>query len=179
MSSTVSYNQDDSATVCAVGGYCSGVAVGTAKIIEAEYLGTTTLTTSTFSIAGSVTRVGLNFECPVPEGFVWNAGPYTCMNNVTTANANLTWSSLYFCRVSSSCVSVATIGSKSIGIPLDTTGVKSGSIDAGVQYASAGDKIMAVLTINNSAASTQSAAIDHSQFIYAPVIPGPSKRSPV
>jgi len=77
---------------------------------------------------------------------------------------NITWNSVYICRVNSGCANQATIGSStSLGISLATTGVKSTTVSGAAQSPGAGDLVMIVFGFTNSAHGSQSFLYDVDQ----------------
>ena len=160
------YQVDDTVTVCAVNVYCSGRSLTgkTPVIVEAEVGGAGTSTTSSPTIAAGETNVvAVNIELVVPAGATWGSGTWTIKINITTANSSVTWTEVYVCRVSSGCVSQASIGSATgLGISLGTTGVKSANVAGAAQTPAAGDKVIVVLVFTGAGHGSDSFAFDHS-----------------
>jgi hypothetical protein len=167
---TLTFQADDTAPVCAVGVYCSGGSLGSSgtgvpAIIECESgaAGTTTTTTVTCEKSTS-SFVYLNFECPVPSGSTWASGTWTVSLNITAANSSITLKAIYICRVSSACASEATIGSiTGLSVSLGSTGIISENISGSSQTPNSGDKVIVVFEFASSSTMTAEAfAFDHS-----------------
>lgn len=102
------------------------------------------------------------------SGVTWEAGTWTINHNVTTANANLTITGCYICRLNSSFASQATIGSRTdLSISLGTTGVKQFTVTGASQSPSEGD-LVAVLIQVSSAAMNSSHSYTPNQIISSP-----------
>jgi hypothetical protein len=114
-------------------------------------------------------QAGVMYEI-VPVGYVWAAGDYVVRLNVTSANANITWTGTFICRLNSANVNQATIGSLTgQTTSLSATGVKTHTVSGSAQTPTAGDKIYAVLVFNSGGAN-QSFACQFDQLIDTPLV---------
>src|SRR5438309_5675605 len=171
----VNYQQTDGNTACAFAAFCSSLALlsGTGSLhanLQAIFGGTAGSGNFTLGLAASQTTViGWAFEIPITNGENWLGGTWTIRLNINTANANVTWTNVDICRVSSGCVSQATIGSASgLGISLGSTGVKTTTVTGSAETPSANDKVWILLGFTNSAASAQNTGIIDDQLIGSP-----------
>lgn len=102
---------------------------------------------------GDVERL-IHFELTVPAGTTWGSGNWTVNINVTTAQASVTWSATYICRLNSANVSQETLGSLTgQTTSFATTGTKTHTVSQGsTATPSVGDKvyIVCVLTAANN-----------------------------
>lgn len=132
--------------------------------------GTLGTTIGSWSVAASATDVAeFAFICTVDSGVSWDAGTWTIRFNVTTANMNLTVTEIHLCRVSSTCVNQASLGSATgLSISLGTTGVKSQDISGSAATPGAGDIVLVVFVITNGAMSGQTASVTYNQNIDSP-----------
>lgn len=147
------FQQTDTAQVCALSAYCSSVG-GTQETDtgrQATVGGSAGVTEKTFSVATSQTDdIEFSFECVIPAGYSGDAGDWTVNVNFSTGNADATWESCFICRVSSGCVNQATIGSAT-GLGIATkSGPQSTVISGAAQTLSAGDKAIIVLGFSNA-----------------------------
>lgn len=167
----INYRQTDTNATCADGQYCLPVSTGTVDILKlASDGGTAGVTEATGShFANASDQRDILFEIVPAAGTTWAAGNWTVRLNVTTANMNLTWDTVYICRVNSSCVSQATIASATgLAISCGTTGVKSTTVSGAVQTPGAGDKIVVLLEFDNGSMTTQTFGITPNQLIDSP-----------
>lgn len=108
-------------------------------------------------LAAEQTAFGSIATLIVPASTNWAAGDWTVRYNVSSANMNMTWVATYICRVSSTCVNQATIGSLTgQSISLGTTGVKSMTVSGSAQTPGATDKIVIMFVFTNGAMTAQS-----------------------
>lgn len=157
---------------------CSGASP---SISFTEYLadptgsaGSATHTLATFgNIKGNPSdqRI-IHFYSPntFPNLTSWPSGNYVVRLNITTGNAQLQWKATYVCRVNSSFVNQATIGSLTAQTTsLTGTGVVShtisGSADAG---ASATDRVYIVCVFHTASGATQNISFKTDQLIDTP-----------
>lgn len=150
-------------------GFCSGV--GAIVNIEpvSTFGGTPGSIEDTMFCASSETLVRMVNKIIIDSGTSWDSGTWTWRFNVTTANMNITLRSVYICRVNSSGVNQATIGSSTgLSVSLGTTGVKSGTISGSAQTPNAGDYVVIVYVTENGAMSTQSAGVTPDQLTDSP-----------
>lgn len=169
----INFTQTDTNDQCARNGtYCSGltsagVAGNSDRCVDGGTAGTLE---RTFSVPGEASDQAITiFTCLVGASVSWDAGTWTVRLNVTTENMFLTWSSVHICRVNSSCTNQETIGSSSsLGIGLDTAGVKSTTVSGSAVTPSAGDKVVIVFGLSNSNMSAQSVGITVDQNIDSP-----------
>lgn len=150
---------------------CSGASTappGEPKISEVG--ATAGSTPGTYSLSSSVSGGGLfTVSCTIPASTTGSAGTWTTRLNITTANMNLTLTSVHICRVDSSCANQETIGSTTgLSISLGTTGVKSVDVTGIAVTLAAGDMVNIVWLANNGAMSTQGAGITPNQDIDSP-----------
>lgn len=151
---TIFFQQTDDA----IGGddqnaYCSGLTVAGSGSVgnNASAIGGTAGVTvralgGNKDLDAGVTRAVVWMEVPV-NSTDWAAGDWVVRLNITLAASPLEWSSTHICRLNSSYVNQATVGSLTgQTTDLSTTGVKthtvSGAIQSGV---SAGDVAMIIL----------------------------------
>ena len=131
------------------------------------------------TVASSATAAEVALKLDVPAGTSWDAGDYTVRMNVTTANMNLTISSIYLCRVDSACTNQATIGSATgLSISLASTGVVSQVVTGSAQTPSVGDFILIVLGLTNGAMSSQQVVFTQDQNIDTPLSVVVDRRQP-
>ena len=168
----INFNQTGNNTACAINTYCSAksVSTGTTVALQAWYQAVLNTTTHGVIIGASETNViSVMWECiMVLPNISWNAGNWTVNLDVNVANANVTWVGLDICRISSGCVSQASIATQSLSINLGTTGVKSTTVTGVAQNPSAGDKVVVLLSFTNSAATLQSWTVNSDQPIVSP-----------
>jgi hypothetical protein len=151
---------------------CSGRSSSSVtKQLTGVIIGSAGTISQTVTLTSAQTNVwGLQTKLDIPSGTSWNAGTWTWRLNVTTANMNLTLTEVYICRINSSNVSQATIGSATgLGLGLGTTGVQSGTISGSAQTPSSGDYVNIVFVFTNAAMNTQSISVTHNQVIDTPL----------
>ena len=148
---TMTFQQTDTTQVCALSNYCSSVGGTIEAGRQASVGGTAGSTEQTFSCAASQADDNeFSFECIVPAGSTWGSGDWTINVNFSTGNMDATWASCFICRVNSSCVNQATIGSAT-GLGISTSaGAQSTVISGAAQTPSAGDKVIITLGFSNS-----------------------------
>ena len=169
----LSFQQTDTTFTNGNSAACSGrVAASVVSQETAQVGGIAGTATQTVTLTSSQTNVwGYQTKVIVPANTNWNAGTWTWRLNVTTANMNLTLTEVHICRVNSSNINQATIGSATnLGLVLTTTGVKSGTITGISQTPNVGDYVNIVFVFTNGAMSTQSTVITHNQIINSPYI---------
>lgn len=97
------------------------------------------------------TQAGVMFESPAVGKTIWQAGTYTVRLNVTTAVADLNLVEVHVCRVNSSCVSQATVGSSvGLSISIGSIGVKTVEVEGAEQSAADTDRIYIVLVFKQT-----------------------------
>jgi len=164
--------QTDTAMDCAVAAFCSGLtANGASGAKQASQGGTAGTVENTVKIDNLASNERAFYtECIIPAGATWAAGTWTVRFNCTTAVSGVTIASIYICRVNSSCVSQATIGSATgLSIDLGTTGVKSQAVTGAAQTPGAGDKVVIVFGISNTNEhGNQTVGRTHNQLINTP-----------
>ena len=148
---TMTFTQTDTAQVCALNNYCSSVGGTIEAGRQASVGGTAGSVEATFTTATSQADDNeFSFECVVPAGSTWGAGDWTINVNFTTGNMNATWASCFICRVNSSCVNQATIGSATgLGLPT-SSGAQNTVISGAAQTPGAGDKVIITLGFSNA-----------------------------
>lgn len=91
-------------------------------------------------------QAGVMFESPAVGQTTWQSGTYTVRINITTSVADLLLTEVHVCRVNSSCVNQATVGSTTgLSISIGSTGVKTVEVTGAQQSASGTDRIYIVL----------------------------------
>ncbi len=136
----ISYVQTDTSAPAGTIAACSGKAVQNA-FARLATVGGSAGSTQVLPIP-RVDRVSAMVEIVPASGVTWAAGEWTVPFNCTQANANVTLDGVYICRLNSSDVSQATIGSTtSIGTVLSSTGVTNVSVTGSAQTPSVGDKV--------------------------------------
>jgi hypothetical protein len=150
-----SYQQTDEISDCPFDDYCSGAGLGGTVATRKAIFGGSAGSASIQLGANLTNKALLNFEIAPNVSGLWPAGNWTIRLNVVAANANITWTRVYICRVSAACGGLSTIGSSStLGILCNTTGVKTAVISgAAVAAAAASDKIIVVLVFQKSGGS--------------------------
>lgn len=100
-----------------------------------------------------LTRAMIFFKCVVPADTTWGAGDWTVNVNVTTAQASVTWTATYICRMNSSDVSQETLGSLTgQTTSMATTGTKTHTVNqAGTATPSVGDYAYIVVILTAAA----------------------------
>ena len=94
--------------------------------------------------SGDVNQRCIMIETPAVGFTDWASGNYTVRLNVTTAGA-LTWTKCFVCRVNSSGVNQATIGSdQAVGISMNSAGIKTVTISGAAQTAADTDRVYIV-----------------------------------
>lgn len=169
----INFTQTDTVGVCALGQYCA-VDVSTPEARrEASDGGTPGITTVSPSVAASaVDDNEIQFDCPVAADVNWNAGTWTVRLNSTVSAMAITWDTVYICRVSSGCVSQATIGSAvGLGISLNVVGVKSATVSGTAQTPAVGDRVMVILGFDNSGTMAVAFSFIPDQNIDSPFTP--------
>jgi hypothetical protein len=106
-----------------------------------------------------------------PNMPLWQAGIYTLPYRVTVANSNITWRRFYVCRLDSSGTSLATIASNlSVNLSFSTTGVKTATATAaGSSVVDKMDVLYMVMTLQNTAGSSQAYSFLPDQLILTPI----------
>ena len=107
----VDFTQTDTNGVA--GAFCSGLAASSTTTQRQATVGGTAGSTGvqTTHNATADTRRHWHFECIVPSGATWASGTWTIRFRVSSGNMSLTWDTAHICRVNSSNVNQATIGS--------------------------------------------------------------------
>lgn len=111
------------------------------------------------------------FEFSPGANVDWLAGTLTVPLNITTANANVTLDSCYVCRLNSSNVSQATLGSlTSIGTVMSSTGVQTLNVTVSAQPTAAStDKVYVVICFTTPG-TTQNISMTPNQTITTPFL---------
>lgn len=167
---TINYTQTDTAPSGSLGSFCSSRSGDDASIRTATNggtAGTSALNVSSSSSASNT--ISFTVKVTIDSGTSWASGTWTWRLNVTTANMNITLNEVYICRVDSSDVSQATIGSATaLGISCGATGVKSGTISGSAQTPNTGDYVRILFCFSSSAMSVQLTGITPNQNIDSP-----------
>lgn len=166
------YQQTDSAAPAGAIQACSASAFDATPGARLCVLGGVAGSTP-FNVGGGAFDSGnveslIMWEINPAAGTTWGEGDWTVRINVSTAQASVTWSATYICRLNSSDVSQATIGSLTgQTTSMATTGVKTHTVAGAAQTPAAGDKvyIVAVLT---AAANNRQIGITPDQLISSP-----------
>lgn len=146
----IDYQQTDDAGTAGAIAACSGATVGNANLNRVASVGGTPGSSLLNTLGGTEFDTGLSrallfFEITPAAGVVWAAGDWTVRLNISSQANNVTWTETHICRLNSSNVSQATIGSltgQTTGI--NTTGVKTHVVAGSSQSPSAGDKVLIV-----------------------------------
>lgn len=166
----VSFNQTDTTFTNGNSAACSGKAKDPTAIQKTATVGGTLGSTPATATADANNKWAVQFKCVVPAGATWNAGTWTWRINVTNANTNITLTDVFICRVNSSNVSQATIGSNSsLAVDFGTTGVKSGTITGLVQTPAVGDYVNIVFVFDKAGMGNESFDITPNQVIDSPI----------
>lgn len=169
----ISFQQTDSAMDFAANAGCSGA---TANSTNSSKKSSSGGTAGSVAVSQNIDNSAANtwavvFECAVPSGATWNAGSWVVRLNVTTTANKLTWTGTFICRVSSSGISKATIGSLTgQSLSLGSTGIQSMTVSGSAQTPAAGDVVVCVLLFSSSNAhgAAQSFAYTPDQLIDSP-----------
>jgi hypothetical protein len=154
--------------------FCSGLSANGANgTRQATDGGSAGVTGVSVVINGSAATLRFfYFTLPVAAGINWNSGNWTVRINVTTGAANCTWETCHICRVNSSDVNQATIGSATgLGIAISGTGAQSTTFSGAAQTPGVGDKVVIVLGVSNSNSCTRTSGITPDQNIDSPFEP--------
>lgn len=167
----VNLNQTDTSTTLAQA--CSAIAVsggGARAASPTGTLGSGAVSTNNQNSGTHNAKIG--FEWTPDSGTTWGAGTWTIRLNVTTGNNNLQIQNIYVCRVNSSGVNQATIGSLTSQNVTASAGVKTFNVTGAAQTPSAGDQVRIVLTVQNSSGvMNQSFSWTANQVIDTPFSP--------
>ena len=152
---------------------CSGADAATiTHAIESSLDATPGILELTVVLAEGQTNVrGVHYQSKLgePGEIAWPSGQWTIELNVTNSDADIIWTGVYICRVNSSCVSQATVGSLTgQSISLGTTGFKVMSVDGAGQTAATNDYIYVVLTFTNEGAGSQDFGFTPNGYLYLP-----------
>jgi hypothetical protein len=154
---------------------CSGATpIGTQAQTSTATIGGTS--GGAVTVGGTQFDIGTNLAAVYMEidpaaGDQWKAGNYVVRLNVTTLNANITWTGTYICRLNSSNVSQATIGSLTgQTTSLGSTGVKTHTVSGAAQTPAAGDKIYIVCVFSVVTSNNQSFGWTPNQDIDTPLV---------
>ena len=98
-----------------------------------------------------VKRASAMFEFVPAAGVIWNAGTIGVPLNVTSANANAALDEVFVCRLNSSDVSQATMGSVTgIAHTLSSIEIITTNVTVSAQTPSVGDKVYIVLVFTTT-----------------------------
>lgn len=147
-----------STTATASNAACSGRSLGTGRIGYTAIQTTGTGGSGTLTMTGSETNVvHFNLRCTVDADVSWNGGDWTIRFEITAANMNITITEIHICRLNSSNVNQATMGSATgLSISLGSTGVKSQVVTTSAQTPSVGDKVEIMIVMSNGSMNNQS-----------------------
>lgn len=151
---------------------CTALTAATTQVSALASMGGVLGTTSkAITLASSGVNTRATYLEFVPGVTSWAAGNYVVRLNCTTANANITWASTSICRLNSSNVSQATIGTLTgQTTSLGTTGVKTHTISGSLQTAATTDKVYIVCGFTNAQAMANSANFTFNQMIDTPIV---------
>lgn len=149
---TSSYVETDTAQVCSLAQYCSGLGGTVEAGRQAEVGVSAGSSEQTFSVAASATDDGeWSWEIILAASTTSDADTATIPINFTTGDMDVTLESVHICRVNSSCANQETIGSSS-GLGLSTTaGVQSPTVSCSAVTFAAGDKPIIILGFSEAA----------------------------
>jgi hypothetical protein len=169
----ISLQQTDAAAIDGAMAACSGrSAAQTTDNKQATQNGTAGTTSPTITLAANSSNVrGVHFESAnnEPNLTSWPAGNWTVRINVTSPNTNITWTECYICRVNSSGVSQATVGSLTGQSLSLVSGVASMTISGSAQTANATDRVYILCVFSNSTGVQQSFNYKPNQLIDTPL----------
>ena len=170
---TSTYDQTDTAQVCALNNYCSG-AGGTIEAGRQAEIGVGVGSTEqTFTVSASQTDDNeFSFECVLPSGATSDADTATINVNFSTGSMTAIFDSISICRVNSSCVNQETIGTTgSIGFATNG-GAASPTVSCSAVTFSAGDKVIITLGFSETGGhSNQTVGITPDQTMALPFNP--------
>jgi len=131
----------------------------------------------TCQIDNSSVQWGLQSKLTIPSDTNWNAGTWTVrLRTSSTVPSELKLHSIYICRVNSSNVSQATIGSVSVNTTIATNTTYTATISGSSQTPSLGDYVNIVFVFENTktGVGTQTFTIKSNQVINSPFSTAPS-----
>lgn len=167
---------DANANASAIAILCSGASLNTTSTsCVCTVGGTAGVTAESQTMDGSAANLAaVWYELTIPADTTWAAGNWTIRLNCTTASAQCLWDAVFICRVNSSYVNQATIGSATgLAIALNTTGVKETVISGSAQTPSVGDKVIVVLLFDNTNSMTRTFGWTPDQIIVSPFTAAP------
>jgi hypothetical protein len=171
LSAALPFQQTDTADSAPRAAYCSGLSINmdtTGR--QASYQGTPGTGTYGVQLSANAKNLAAYWnQILIPAGTAWNAGIWTISIDVTRGGSGVTLSSAYLCRVNSSNVNQATIGSATgLSIDMSTTGVKTFPIAGTAQTPASGDFVELVIGLSNSSSSTPLLYWQPNQVISSP-----------
>jgi hypothetical protein len=168
----LAFQQTDSNFTNGDSGACSGWQAADAYFQKTATVGGSAGTsTYTIQTSNNSTQWGLQHKLTIPSGTTWNAGTWTVKLQVgSTGNNNVTLSHVYICRVNSSNVSQATIGSATPGTTVSANSLITVNITGSAQTPSSGDYVNIVYVFANTVGtpSTLSFTVKSDQIINSP-----------
>jgi hypothetical protein len=169
----VAFQQTDTADSAPRAAYCSGLSVNTDSTgRQASYQGTPGTGTYGVQLPANAKNLDAYWnQILIPAGVSWNAGTWTINIDVKQGATGVSLSSAYLCRVSSSNVNEAMIGSATgLNIDMSTTGVKTFTIAGSAQTPAAGDFVELVVGLSNSTSTTENLYWLPNQLIGSPFV---------
>lgn len=167
----IDYQQTQTSDSVDSGSHCSGRTDSFQWSKVCEDGGTPgTLELSTALSAGQTLNIKGRFAITPAPSVSWDAGTWTVRVNVTTANMNVTIEEVHICRLNSSEVNQAKIGSATgLAINCGTVGVKSINVTGVAQTPVAGDIVLVQIVCTNAQSmSLQSIGVTPSEIISSP-----------
>lgn len=173
---------DNGTGLCAINAFCSGNSNNAAGTSRREATQGGTAGSGADSVTMDNNAADLNtvwFECVIPSGASWDAGDWTTRINITTGNHQLTLDEIHICRVNSSCVSQASIGSSvGIGQNISSAQVYTFVISGAAQSPSAGDLVHIIYAFDNGQNMPQAFTFSPSEIINTPFDDGAAGAAP-
>lgn len=174
----LTFKQTSSAADGGVQAACSGRSVSSKtpnQDFECSATGSYNTTNISTTLGGSesaVVEVVCQSKAGEPGLTSWAAGDWTVDLNIVVGNSNITLEEVHICRLNSSSVSQASVGSNTgLGITC-TAGVKSVTVTGSSQSASGSDMFLVVWIFTNSLGGNQSFQFDRDQDILMPEAAG-------
>ena len=149
---TSSYVENDTAQVCALNNYCSGLTGTIEAGRQAEGGVSAGSTEQTFSVAASAADAPeWSWEIILAASTTSDTDTATIPINFTSGDMDVTLESVHICRVNSSCSNQETIGSSSsLGLATNA-GLQSPTVSCSAVTFAAGDKVIIVLGFSEAA----------------------------
>lgn len=145
------FTQTGNSTACGYAKYCSTGNLNTGSSNGQATIGGTPGGASIGFPIDSTNNICISFELIVPLGASWLAGTWAVRVNITApGGVSAVWNGFDICRISSGCVSQATIASVSgLGISINSNGVKTATVAGIAQTPNPGDKIRILMRFSS------------------------------